>query len=93
MSALNLDTHGQRIRKTTQYEHSVKWKTQQQEEVEHRKAHKMRMMDELHTRRTPLPSTSSTERGKMPSERTSPPGEQRIQQKARQMAGQPSSTT
>uniref|UniRef100_A0A915KEN9 Uncharacterized protein n=1 Tax=Romanomermis culicivorax TaxID=13658 RepID=A0A915KEN9_ROMCU len=73
--------------------HSVKRKTQQQEEVEHPKAHKTRTMDEPHARRTPPPCTSRPKRGKMPSKCTTRRPEQRAQQKARQTAVQPSSTT
>uniref|UniRef100_A0A915L9X6 Amelogenin n=1 Tax=Romanomermis culicivorax TaxID=13658 RepID=A0A915L9X6_ROMCU len=42
----NLDRHGQPIPKPTQYEHSVKRKTQQQKEVEYCNAHKTQMADE-----------------------------------------------
>uniref|UniRef100_A0A915KLI4 Uncharacterized protein n=1 Tax=Romanomermis culicivorax TaxID=13658 RepID=A0A915KLI4_ROMCU len=89
-SVLALNHHSQPIKKN---EHSVKWKTQQQDEVEYRKAHKTRMRDELHARQTLLPSTLHTERGKTPSERTTRRREQRAQQKARETAGQTSSTT
>uniref|UniRef100_A0A915L539 Uncharacterized protein n=1 Tax=Romanomermis culicivorax TaxID=13658 RepID=A0A915L539_ROMCU len=53
----------------------------------------MCMMNEPHTRCTPLPSTSHTERGKMRSECTTRGREQHAQQEAPQTAGQPSSTT
>uniref|UniRef100_A0A915I9A7 Uncharacterized protein n=1 Tax=Romanomermis culicivorax TaxID=13658 RepID=A0A915I9A7_ROMCU len=49
MSTANLDCYVQLIRKPAWYEHSVKWKNQQQEEVESHKAHKTCTMDELHS--------------------------------------------
>uniref|UniRef100_A0A915K8H0 Uncharacterized protein n=1 Tax=Romanomermis culicivorax TaxID=13658 RepID=A0A915K8H0_ROMCU len=69
-STPNLDHYGQQIRKPAWYKHSVKQKTQQQEEVESHKAHKTRMMDELHAQRTLPPSTSLTEHNKTLSQRT-----------------------
>uniref|UniRef100_A0A915JQI8 Uncharacterized protein n=1 Tax=Romanomermis culicivorax TaxID=13658 RepID=A0A915JQI8_ROMCU len=69
-STLNVDRHGQPIPRPPWYEHSAKRKTQQQEEVEHHKAYKMRMTDEPHARRTPPPSTSRTECCKTLNERT-----------------------
>uniref|UniRef100_A0A915J2P3 Uncharacterized protein n=1 Tax=Romanomermis culicivorax TaxID=13658 RepID=A0A915J2P3_ROMCU len=47
-STPNLDRYGQLIHKPAWYDHLVKRKTQQQEEVESRKAHKTCMTDELH---------------------------------------------
>uniref|UniRef100_A0A915HIC2 Uncharacterized protein n=1 Tax=Romanomermis culicivorax TaxID=13658 RepID=A0A915HIC2_ROMCU len=69
-STPNLDHHGQWIRKPTQYEHSVKRKTQQQEEIKYCKAHKTGMTDEPHAQCTPPPSMSRTEPSKMLNEWT-----------------------
>uniref|UniRef100_A0A915IZJ8 Uncharacterized protein n=1 Tax=Romanomermis culicivorax TaxID=13658 RepID=A0A915IZJ8_ROMCU len=92
-STAQLDKHGQPIRKPAHYEHSIQRKTQQQEEIESHKAHKARTIDELHARCTPPPSTSHTECGKKPSQRTTKRREQRAKQKERQMASQASSTS
>uniref|UniRef100_A0A915L3T3 Uncharacterized protein n=1 Tax=Romanomermis culicivorax TaxID=13658 RepID=A0A915L3T3_ROMCU len=80
-STANLDKHGQLICKPAHYEHSIKRMTKQQEEVQSRKAHKAHVMDEPHARRTPRPSTSHTEHGKMPSQPTTKRHEQRAKQK------------
>uniref|UniRef100_A0A915INR7 Uncharacterized protein n=1 Tax=Romanomermis culicivorax TaxID=13658 RepID=A0A915INR7_ROMCU len=92
-STANLDKHGQWICKPARYEHSMKQKTQQQEEVESCKVHKARMIDEPHVPCTPQPSTSPTEHGKMLSQCTRKCCEQQAKQKERQSAGQASSTT
>uniref|UniRef100_A0A915IA94 Uncharacterized protein n=1 Tax=Romanomermis culicivorax TaxID=13658 RepID=A0A915IA94_ROMCU len=80
-SLANLDKHGQPIRKPAHYEHSIKGKTQQQEKVKYRKAHKACSMDEPHARHTLPPSTSCTEHGKMPSQHTTKGPEQQAKQK------------
>uniref|UniRef100_A0A915HRK6 Uncharacterized protein n=1 Tax=Romanomermis culicivorax TaxID=13658 RepID=A0A915HRK6_ROMCU len=92
-STANLDRYSQPIPKPAQYEHSVKQKTQQQEEVQSRKAHKTCMRDEPHSRRRPLPSTSHTQCDKTPSEHRVKHSEQRAKQKYRHTAGHATSTT
>uniref|UniRef100_A0A915LEU5 Uncharacterized protein n=1 Tax=Romanomermis culicivorax TaxID=13658 RepID=A0A915LEU5_ROMCU len=86
-----LDHHPRPIRRPGCYEHSVKGKTNQQEEVEYPKAHKTQMTDEPCTRRTQPPSTSHTECDKTLSERTTHRREQPAQQKAPETASQTSS--
>uniref|UniRef100_A0A915IDM4 Uncharacterized protein n=1 Tax=Romanomermis culicivorax TaxID=13658 RepID=A0A915IDM4_ROMCU len=93
ISTSNLNGHGQLIHKPARYEHLVKWKTQQQEEVESCKAHKTRTTDELHAQRTPPPSTSHTECSKTPSKPTTRCREQWAKQKERQTVSQTSSST
>uniref|UniRef100_A0A915JZK7 Uncharacterized protein n=1 Tax=Romanomermis culicivorax TaxID=13658 RepID=A0A915JZK7_ROMCU len=82
-STAQLNRHSQPIQKHARYEHSVKHKTQQQEEVEYHRAHKARTMNELHTKRTPLPCTSPTDRRKTPSARTTKCCEQQAKQRAK----------
>uniref|UniRef100_A0A915I0R1 Uncharacterized protein n=1 Tax=Romanomermis culicivorax TaxID=13658 RepID=A0A915I0R1_ROMCU len=59
-STANLDRYGQLISKRARYEHSVKQKTQQPEEIESGKAHKARRTDEPHACCTSSASTSRT---------------------------------
>uniref|UniRef100_A0A915JH26 Uncharacterized protein n=1 Tax=Romanomermis culicivorax TaxID=13658 RepID=A0A915JH26_ROMCU len=92
-SAPALDRHNQPFQKPGRYEHSVKCKQHIQEEADYHKSHKTCMMDELRTGQMLPPSTSHSERGKMPSKRTTRPREQRNQQKAPGAAGQTSSQT
>uniref|UniRef100_A0A915J3M2 Uncharacterized protein n=1 Tax=Romanomermis culicivorax TaxID=13658 RepID=A0A915J3M2_ROMCU len=92
-SAPAVDRHGQPIRRPHCYQHSTKRKQNQQEEVEYQKAHKTHTRDDLHTLRTPLPSTLPTKGRKMPSECTTRRHQQRAQQKAQETASQTSSTT
>uniref|UniRef100_A0A915IXM3 Uncharacterized protein n=1 Tax=Romanomermis culicivorax TaxID=13658 RepID=A0A915IXM3_ROMCU len=70
---------------------------QQQEEVKYRKAHKAHTTDEPHVKSMPPPSTSYTEHGKMPTERTMKGREQRAKQRAKSKeqkgAGHTSSST
>uniref|UniRef100_A0A915IZT5 Uncharacterized protein n=1 Tax=Romanomermis culicivorax TaxID=13658 RepID=A0A915IZT5_ROMCU len=82
-STAQLNRHSQPIQKHARYEHSVKHKTQQQEEVEYHRAHKAGTMDELHTKCMPLPCTSPTDRRKTPSARTTKSCEQRAKQRAK----------
>uniref|UniRef100_A0A915JE47 Uncharacterized protein n=1 Tax=Romanomermis culicivorax TaxID=13658 RepID=A0A915JE47_ROMCU len=63
------------------------------EEADYCKSHKMRWTDGPRTGRTPPPSTSPTERGKMPSKWTTRRSEQHNQQKAPEEAHQTSSLT
>uniref|UniRef100_A0A915I3A1 Uncharacterized protein n=1 Tax=Romanomermis culicivorax TaxID=13658 RepID=A0A915I3A1_ROMCU len=67
--------------------------TQQQEEIESRKAHKAPTIDEQHGQCTPPPSMSHTERSKTRSQHTTKHCEQWAKQKEQQMAGQASSAT
>uniref|UniRef100_A0A915JVJ4 Uncharacterized protein n=1 Tax=Romanomermis culicivorax TaxID=13658 RepID=A0A915JVJ4_ROMCU len=69
-STAQLDKHGQPIGKIAWYEHSIKKKMKQEEEVEYCKAHRDCMMDEPCARRTLPLSTSSTKHCKTPSECT-----------------------
>uniref|UniRef100_A0A915JY51 Uncharacterized protein n=1 Tax=Romanomermis culicivorax TaxID=13658 RepID=A0A915JY51_ROMCU len=92
-STANLDKNGQLFHKPAHYEHSIKRKTQQQEEVKSHKAHKSPKTDELHHQCTPPPSMPHTEHSKTPSQRTTKGHEQEVKQKERQTAGQASATT
>uniref|UniRef100_A0A915L3N1 Uncharacterized protein n=1 Tax=Romanomermis culicivorax TaxID=13658 RepID=A0A915L3N1_ROMCU len=71
-SAPALDHQGLPIQKPGRYEHSAKRKQHIQEEAEYHKSHKTCTTDDWCTRQTLPPSTSRTERGKMPSKRTTP---------------------
>uniref|UniRef100_A0A915JTE5 Uncharacterized protein n=1 Tax=Romanomermis culicivorax TaxID=13658 RepID=A0A915JTE5_ROMCU len=92
-STAQLDKHLQPIQKPACYEHSIKRKTQQEEEVETRKVHKAHMMDEPQARCTPPHSTSCTERGKRLSQQTTKCCDQQAKQKERLTASQASITT
>uniref|UniRef100_A0A915HJR2 Uncharacterized protein n=1 Tax=Romanomermis culicivorax TaxID=13658 RepID=A0A915HJR2_ROMCU len=84
--------HSQPIRKPAHYKHSIKCKTQKQEEVEYPKAHKACMvtMGEPYVKHTPQPSMPCTDHSKTPSTRTTMgQGKSQIQR----MAGHASSST